>query len=282
MIHQEAEWARDRLEADYTARDCCTTEAFEATIRAYADSSAAARATLPCQSDLLFDETTGQRLDLLGADPASPRPLMVFVHGGYWRALSKGHSTFAAPMLAAQGIATAAPDYRLAPDASIVEIVHDVRQSIAWLWHNSADLGIDRRRIVVAGSSAGGHLAGALAAPDWPARYGMPTHPLHGALPISGLFELAPLAAMHVQDWMNFTPDQIAGCSPMRHLPPAGLKLGVAVAEQETAGFHRQSAAYAEATGAPLLQVTGRHHFDVILDLCAPQTPLSRMLLSLF
>lgn len=282
MIRHEADWARDRLDADYTARKCCSVEAFEATIDAYAGQSALARETLPCRANLLFDDVTGQRLDLLAADPSSLRPLMVFVHGGYWRALSKEHSTFAAPMLAAHGIATAAPDYRLAPAASIADIVHDVRKSVAWLWHNAPDLGIDRSRIVVAGSSAGGHLTGALAAPDWPAQYGLPVHPLRGALPISGLFELAPLAAMTVQDWMGFTPEQIADCSPLRHLPASGMKLGVAVAEQETAGFHRQSAAYAQATGAPLLQVAGRHHFDVILDLCEADSDLSRMLLWLF
>ncbi len=280
MIRAEAGWDRARLDADYTARDCCSTEAFEATMAAYLSESAASLRDLPHRT-LPFDPASGPTLDLLNADPAAPRPLVVFIHGGYWRALSKAHSSFLARMLAAQGIATAAPDYRLAPAVSLTEIVHEMRLAVAWLWQNAAELGIDRDRIVVTGSSAGGHLTAALAQPDWPARYGLPVHPLKGALPVSGLFELAPLAASHIQGWMNFTPDELEALSPLRHLPPAGMKLGVAVAAQETAGFHRQSAAYAEATGAPLLTVEGRHHFDIILDFCDPETDLSRMLLSL-
>jgi arylformamidase len=176
-------------------------------------------------------------------------------------------------MLAARGIACAVPDYRLAPAASITDIIGDCRRAIAYLWHNAESLGIDRSRIVVTGSSAGGHLAAAMAQPGWQASLGLPDQPLHGCLPVSGLFELAPLAASHVQDWMQFTADELAQ-SPMRH-PPEGLRgaLALAAGAGESAGFHRQSAAYAKATGWPVIEVAERNHFDVILDLAQPETP---------
>lgn len=281
-IATEATWPRDRLDADYTARAACSADAFAATIADYKRLSEAALTLPNPRRDLEFDAETGLRLDLFGTVPGELRPLVVFIHGGYWRALSKEHSAFAAPMLAAQGIALAAPDYRLAPAASLTEIVADTRAALAWLWHNAPDLGIDRARIVVTGSSAGGHLVGALMSPCWQAGLGLPDHAIRGALAISGLFELAPIAASHVQDWMHLTEAEIDASSPLRHLPDSPARVIVAQAETETAGFHRQSEAYAKALNAPLLTVPGRHHFDVILDLTQPGTALSKALLSLF
>jgi arylformamidase len=228
-----------------------------------------------------FTKACRTGLDLFGTQPGALRPCVVFIHGGYWRALGRGHSAFMAPMLAEKGIACAVPDYRLAPGASITEIISDCRRAIAWLWHNAAELGIDRDRILVTGSSAGGHLAAAMAQPGWQKALGLPEQPLAACLPVSGLFELAPLAACHIQDWMHFTPEELAA-SPMRH-PPSGLQgaLALAAGAGEAAGFHRQSEAFAKATGWPVTAIAGRNHFDVILDLTNPDSAVSRLLLRL-
>jgi len=281
VLAAEAGWPRDRLDADYAARRCVSPAAFEAIIARYASESAAALALPGARRGLVHDHASGERLDLYGTAPGQARPVVVFIHGGYWRALSKDQSAFMAPMLAARGIACAVVDYTLAPAADIAEIVRQCRAALAYLWHGADALGIDRGRIVACGSSAGGHLTGALLQPGWQAAAGLPAQPLAGALPVSGLFDLAPLAASHVQDWMGFTPAQIAACSPLRHLPDPTPRVSVAVAETETPAFHRHSAAYAAAFGVPVLTIPGRNHFDVILDLTDPGTALSRALLDL-
>ncbi len=168
--------------------------------------------------------------------------------------------------------------YGANPDEKLID---DCRRALAWLWTLADRLGIDRRRIVVTGSSAGGHLAAALAQPGWQAGQSLPEQPLRGCLPVSGLFELAPLAASHVQDWMRFTPDELAQ-SPMRH-PPRALRGALALAEGpgEAPGFHRQSDAYAALTGWPVLRLPARNHFDVILDLADGQTELAKALVVL-
>lgn len=280
-LDAEAAWPRDRLDADYTARLTCSEADFHRIIGDYARLSAAALALPGARSGLVYDPVSGEALDLFGTAPGAARPCFVFIHGGYWRALSRGASAFMAPMLAARGIACAVPDYTLAPAASLTEITRQCRAALAWLWQNADSLGIDRGRIVVGGSSAGGHLAAAVAAGGWQAAAGLPPQPLHGLMPVSGLFELAPLASSHVQDWMRFTPAEVAGLSPLRHLPAAPLPAVVALAEAETPGFHRQSAAYAAAIGAPVLEVPGRNHFDVILDWTDPDSAMSRHLLAL-
>ena len=285
MLLDEATLPRAQLDADYTARATVTDAEFAYIIGQYERLTIHAKELPNRCSAHEFCPATGLHLDLYNTAPGEKRPVVVFIHGGYWRALSRAHSGFAAPMLAAHGIALAVPDYRLAPKASITEIIADCRRAIAWLWHNADALGIDRNRIVVTGSSAGGHLAAAMAQPGaqpgWQTENGLPDQPLHGCLPVSGLFELAPLAASHVQDWMQFTTAELAE-SPLRH-PPKGLRGAVALAAGtgEAAGFHRQSEAYAALTGWPMLRVHGRNHFDVILDLTDPQTDLAKALIGL-
>lgn len=281
MLQDEATLSRALLDADYTARLTVTDAEFSRIIGDYKALTEVARNSPNFSSEIEFCPATGLKLDLYGTSPAALRPLVVFIHGGYWRALGREHSGFAAPALATQGIALAVPDYRLAPGASITEIIGDCRRAVAHLWHNAEALGLDRNRIVVTGSSAGGHLAAAMAQPGWQAALGLPDQPLHGCLPISGLFELAPLAASHVQEWMRFTPDELAQ-SPMRHAP-TGLAGAVALAagKGEAAGFHRQSEAFSAMTGWPLIRIDGRNHFDVVLDLANPESPLSKALVSL-
>ncbi len=280
-IAAEANWSRARLDADYTARSSCSVEDFEFTIAAYLARSQAALDLPNARTDLVFDAATGLALDLFGTMPGELRPLVIFIHGGYWRGLSKEHSAFLAPMLAARGIACAAPDYRLAPSARMTDIVADTRRAFAYLWHQAEALGIDRRRILVTGSSAGGHLAATLLQGGWQAEFGLPEQPIAAAMPVSGLFDLAPIAASHVQDWMQLSPVEIRSFSPLRHLPGIAPRLSVVAAEREAAGFHRQSEAYAKAVGAPCMIGKRRHHFDVVFDLADADHPLGQELLQL-
>lgn len=279
LLREEADLPRDQIDADYTARNCTSPQDFTRIIGDYEALSAPARALPGTRLNIAYDHASDAMLDLFNT--GDNRPVFLFIHGGYWRALSKEHSAFMAPMLAKHGIATAVPDYTLAPAASLTEITRQMRAALAYLWRNAATLGIDPARIVVSGSSAGGHLAAALAMRGWPQELNLPQGVVHAALPISGLFELAPIAASHVQDWMGLTDLELEMLSPMRHVEGTA-RSHIVVAARETPGFHRQSAAYAQAINAPLLTVPDRNHFDVILDLTDDQTVLSQTLLTLF
>lgn len=278
----EGGWSQARLDADYTPRATVSVPAFDAAMARYADLSARARTLTGARCDLRYDPDSDVALDLFGVAPGAKRPVFVFIHGGCWRALSKADSAFMACALAAQGIATAVPDYSLAPRATLSQIVRQMRAAVAWLWHNADSLGLDRSRIVVGGSSAGGHLAAMLAIGGWQSALGLPERCIAGALPVSGLFELAPIAASHVQAWMNLTPDEIATLSPLRHAADHRVPTVVALAEAEPAGFVRQSQAYAGLLGADLVRPPGTNHFDVILDLADPQSRLFDAMLGLF
>jgi acetyl esterase/lipase len=85
---------------------------------------------------------------------------VVYLHGGVWCALDKDFAT--RPLfrhLAAQGHVIVDVAYRLFPETDLPGMVADTKRAVAWLQRHAADLQIQPDRIVVAGGSAGGHLA---------------------------------------------------------------------------------------------------------------------------
>ncbi|HYR58898.1 MAG TPA: alpha/beta hydrolase, partial [Chthoniobacteraceae bacterium] len=96
------------------------------------------------------------KLDVYRPEKARP-PLIVYVHGGAWRGGSKKEMPLGA--LVKEGYAVASVDYRLSTEAQFPAQVHDIKAAIRFLRAQQAQLGIDAARIVIAGSSAGGHLA---------------------------------------------------------------------------------------------------------------------------
>ncbi len=111
--------------------------------------------------DLEFAQVGDQSLRLnLHLPPAGvpvKKPLIVYVHGGAWRAGSK--SDMPLVKLVAQGFAVASVDYRLSTVAPFPAQAHDIKAAIRFLRARGSDYQIDASRIAIAGSSAGGHLA---------------------------------------------------------------------------------------------------------------------------
>lgn len=100
--------------------------------------------------DLYLPEATPNR------HPGKP-PLVVWVHGGAWRAGSK--ENMQVPGLLEHGFAIASVGYRLSPVAPFPAQVHDIKAAIRYLRAHGSDHDYDPSRIVIAGASAGGHLA---------------------------------------------------------------------------------------------------------------------------
>ena len=83
--------------------------------------------------------------------------LLVWVHGGAWRAGSK--SRMPLTVLVEEGWAVASVDYRLTPVARYPAQVHDLKAALRFLRAKAADYGLNAEKIAIAGNSAGGHLA---------------------------------------------------------------------------------------------------------------------------
>jgi acetyl esterase/lipase len=112
------------------------------------------------QRDIEFGKVDGRSLKLdlyLPASTVPKPPLIVYVHGGAWRAGSKSEMPLG--KLVAQGFAVASVDYRLSTEAVFPAQIHDIKAAIRFLRARQNDYGYDASRIAVAGGSAGGHLA---------------------------------------------------------------------------------------------------------------------------
>lgn len=237
----------------------------------YDRESAEAFRTLPVLRDLRYGAAPRARLDYFPGPPGAHRPgLLVYLHGGYWQELSKEQSAFLAPAWHAAGFACAVVGYTLAPQASLPEIVRECRAALLWL-HGRADaLGFEARDMVVAGSSAGGYLAAACAEGS--------VAPLRGMVCVSGIYDVTPLIGTSINDALGLdeaTAAQLNLVSSPHHFCPAVVAWG----EVETSEFKRQGRALlerlrADGTASTCLEIPGRNHFDVILELGRPAAPL--------
>ena len=196
----------------YNAR--ASVEDFDACMAEYAALAQRARAQTPGIYDLRYGMSAAERLDLFPAC-TQPAPLLIFIHGGYWHSQRKEEACSMAAAFARRGVAVATLEYTLAPEATLAEIVHEVRSAVAWLYHHGAPFGIDPARIFVSGSSAGGHLCGMLIADGWQSRYRLPPDAIKGALALSGLYDLRPLCDVYINDWLHLTLEQAQTLSPL-------------------------------------------------------------------
>lgn len=265
------------LDREYNSR--ASVPDYEAVIEEYRARSAAARAALPMQADLVYDPASGNALDWFAGAPGGPA--FLWVHGGYWQALGKADQSCVVPGLVEAGVHVAVMDYTLVPDADLDGIVRQVRTATAWMAAHAAEFGADPQRLFVGGSSAGGHLAGMLLAEGWHAEYGLQPSAIRGAITLSGLFDLEPVRLSYVNDWMGLDLATARRNSPIRLIPkkPPAPRLLAAYGSLETSEFMRQTEAYAAAWAsakhdAQVVAQPGRNHFDVVWGLCDRAEPL--------
>ena len=241
------------------------------------------RQSLPCTLDVPYGPTLAETLDIFPAAPdgatSAGAPVFVFIHGGYWRALSSKDYSLVATGLRQRGITTVVVNYALCPQVSIEEIVRQVRAAVAWCLRNIAAHGGDPARMVVGGHSAGGHLTAMCLQTAWAADYGLPQDPLAGAVLISGLYDLRPLRYSYLQPMIQLDEGIVQRCSPLFGVRASRTPALVTWGGNESAEFARQSASWHgayTALGSPatLQAVDGAHHFSVLDGFEDPGSPL--------
>lgn len=229
---------------------------------------------------LPYGDGERQAIDLF--TPAEPRgrATLVFIHGGYWQALDRSHFSHLAAGALAHGVSVAIPGYDLCPNVTIAQIVDQMRAACRSL----ARLG---RPLVVAGHSAGGHLAACMLATDWRAVDAeLPADLASAAYAISGLFDLAPLIGTSVNAALGLDARSAREASPLFMPPPSGLTLDAVVGGDESEEYLRQSREIVETWGAGGVAtryeaIPGKNHFDVIAPLADPDSAMTRRVVAL-
>ncbi|MDB5407582.1 MAG: esterase [Rhodospirillales bacterium] len=247
----------------------------------WAARSEAARSAQECRLDIPYGDGPDETLDLFPAEPGAA--LVIFFHGGFWRAQDKRDFLYPAPAFLARGIAYASVDYTLAPAASIDEIVAQSRRAVAFVARNAAGLGVDPRRLFVAGHSAGGHLTAMLALTDWSV-LGLAEAPMCGGCAVSGVYDLEPIRLCYLNAVLGLDAAAAARNSPRRLLVAssrAAPPLVFAVGGNETAEFRRQQDEFADAWRQRGLKLTvvsqpGEDHFSIMDRFAEPTSTLFR------
>lgn len=257
-------------------------------VRDYLVESGKARAACKRVETLAYGDRPANSIDIALPENGSEYPLVVYIHGGYWQELSKVESFCGADRFCERGIAYAAVDYTLAPQAGLSQIVQECRSALETLFDRAGALGVDPERVFVAGSSAGGHLAAmCCCAADGSAD--VTARRVAGAILLSGVYELEPLVQTSINDAVGMTVQEARLNSPLLLDLAAFPDAIVTWAERETAEFKRQSRALSQRLQGPqgpgrsvrTFESPARNHFDLIHDMYDPNTTLGSSILEL-
>ena len=232
--------------------------------------------------DLAYGTSQRQKIDLFWPGAARDARIVLFIHGGYWRALERESFSHMAAGANARGLAFALAGYDLCPKVTISEIIEQVREAAAFLGRRHGG------PIVACGHSAGGHLAGCLVATDWKKRGAdLPADLVHAGLSISGLFDLSPLLQTSMNAELKLDAAEVQRTSPVFWpVPPAALAFDAWVGADESSEFLRQSRIIADAWNKKGMAtryeaVAGANHFTVLDPLVKPDSPLTARLVEL-
>lgn len=271
-------------------------------LQRWAADSATARAALQASGQALLDvpymadpalPPAAQTLDIFtpppgATPPAGGWPVLLFVHGGYWRALDKADHSFIAPPWVAQGAIVVIPNYGLCPAVRVSTITDQMRQAVAWTARHIGNLNGqpgNPDRLSVAGHSAGGHIVGMLLSTRWSewggsgaALPGQPDGtPIRHGISISGLFDLEPIRQTPFLADLGLTPEEAQAQSPIHHRHTGG-QLTAVVGGDESEEFLRQNGllrtAWGEAAALVAEVLPGLNHFSVVEELTRPSSRL--------
>lgn len=237
--------------------------------------SAEMRTRHPQYLDLRYGPRERNRIDLLKAN--SGGPTLVFIHGGYWQTRAKENFTFCAAGPMAHGINVALVGYTLAPEATLDQIVDEVRTAIDYLVDELPALGGDPKQIVVSGWSAGGHLSSMVLG-----------HPrIKAGLLISGVYDLEPIRHSYLNAKLGLDEAMSRRNSPV--VQPGGVSkpLVVVAGSAELPLLRKQSADFAAHRamhGLPVIyeEIPGANHFTMMNELASSTGRLTTLVRQLF
>lgn len=237
----------------------------------WADAAALFRAGLGAavETGLSYGPHPRETFDLF-RPPETPRGLVAFVHGGYWRAFAPSDWSHLAAGPLEAGYAVAMIGYPLAPEVRIAAITQSVGRAVdAAAAHVAGP-------VHLAGHSAGGHLVARLCMPDAAPRCAAR---LRACAAISPLSDLRVLKGLTLNGEWRLDAEEAHAESPVLGRPLSGIAITVHVGAAERPSFLWQASRLSEAWHAPLRLVPDRHHFDVVEAMTDPGSRLMRDLL---
>jgi arylformamidase len=197
-------------------------------------------------------------------------PLLVFVHGGAWKAgAARNYAFIAEPFLAA-GAHVAIVDFSPVQElgGDLRAMAAQVHRAWAWTCRSALDFGADPARLYLAGHSSGAHLAATCLVRDW-RQDGLPANCVKGALLSSGVFDLRPIRLSQRNDYIALDDAAESELSVQRHAAKVRAPVVVSYGSEESPEFVRQATEFAHAVRAgggraELLRGEHYNHFVIL------------------
>lgn len=232
--------------------------------------------------NVAYGSSPRETLDIYAADKPG-EPVLVYIHGGYWRSGSKEDNCNFVPTFTERGATVVLVEYDLCPNVTVSDIVRQTRASIAWIYKNIMRYGGNPGKLFISGHSAGGHLTAMALAHDWE-KEGLPGDLIKGAVATSGVYDLDMVMKISVQEQACLTPALAKENSPFLHPPVVRCPLVVAVGGAEPKGWQQMSEDYfhfcaQSGMSAEYLVVPGANHYTMSEKLLDEGNPLTQALL---
>lgn len=220
------------------------------------------RDRLSCLVDIPYGPGPRERVDFFPA-ASQPAPLLVYIHGGYWRSMDKSDFSFVAEPFVRRGVSLALINYDLFPDTTMSRLIAQVVGAWGWIAENAPRFGVVPDPIHLAGWSAGAHLAAMVLC-------SIRAVPIASFLAISGVYDLVPILQTAANSDLRLDSGEAERNSPMRLLPTTkGCPVSVVWGADETQAFRSQSTAFADVWSrrgveVKIAEVEKLHHYAVM------------------
>jgi arylformamidase len=243
------------------------------------------RAQSRCRLDVPYGIDPMETMDLFLPE-GKVKGLLMFIHGGYWRANDKRDFSFIAPAFTRAGVMVAMPNYSLCPAVTVDVIVRQMLQACAWLHRNGRHFEAPAGDLVVSGHSAGGHLTAMMLAALWPVLASdLPARVVRAGISLSGLYDVRPLMAVQsINAEVRLDEAMALKVSPALMPPATDAPLHTFVGGDENEGFHIQNRLIARAWPGVHRRhpdVPGANHFTLLDHLANPLDRLNRQVLDI-
>ncbi|MFG0753857.1 alpha/beta hydrolase, partial [Pseudomonas sp. TYF_14] len=232
-----------------------------------------------------YGSKPSEKMDVFAPAQTKDLPVMIFIHGGAWRHLSKEDSAGPAPSFVDSGVIYVALDFDVIPKTDLPGMVSQCREAIKYVSEHARDFGGDPAKIFVSGHSSGGHLAAMMLTTDWKAQ-GAPADVLKGGVVLSGMGDLKGPMLSARGEYLKLNNKQISEFSPLEHMSRVKVPVIVGWGGAESPEFVRQNKEMAEAL-AHEKKLYWQHefanvdHYSVVNELNDPASALFKKTLEL-
>ncbi|XP_046444376.1 kynurenine formamidase-like [Daphnia pulex] len=288
-------WDTQRLEDEYSpskwSRRGPADWVFDNHVKLVTQVSNQVKEEIQCDLDIPYGEREGEKFDIFGAQLLpNDAPVFVYIHGGYWQALDRSISSYSVTPQFKAGHIVVVVGYELAPKVGLKDIILEIQSAISAVLKWAAERG--SRSVVIAGHSAGSHLASMLLHdPQW-----QKNEPhldlLHGMVHISGVFDVIPLVATSMNLPLNLDNETAKLMSPLHCFNQSmekvlNIKQLLVVGENDPTEFKRQTSTYAQAllragfTDVHCKMMESLDHFNIVEELRNEDYELTRLIVKL-